>query len=158
MDSSLGELFRRSRGAPIDYQGWKVYAIFERQIGSQQIIHVRLESSRERPQGVCIKIVKGTLLVNAQQLNEAVIWTDTAPPSVRIVCQPEGKATLKIWNTWKDDAGIVHAWIGNGGMLVDSSPERVRLRCSDGIGEVSFDDLAVWLRFESHASTDLAVK
>jgi hypothetical protein len=28
-----------------------------------------------------------------------------------------GKATLKVWNVWKYD-DVVHAWIGNAGMLV----------------------------------------
>jgi hypothetical protein len=154
MEPSLGELFRRSRGAPIEYRGRRVQAIFEHPLESEDIIHIQLQSLRERPQGVCIKIVIGTLLVNAQRLNETVLWTDTAPASVRLVCQPKGKAVLKIWNTWKDEQGVQHAWIGNSGMLVETSPERVRFRCSDGIGDVDFNDLTVLLTFESRASTD----
>ena|ERR1700737_290190 len=152
MQPTLAELFRRSRGAPIEIQGRTVHALFEHRLGGPEVVRVELRSNRPRPEGVCFKIVKGNLVINEQRLREAVLWTDTAPGSVRILCQPKGTgAVLKVWNTWKDDQGTQHAWIGNAGMLVENTPDGVILRCSDGIGDIDFDDLIVSLRFEPAA-------
>jgi hypothetical protein len=56
--------------------------------------------------------------------------------------------TLQIWNSWLlGDAE--HAWIGNSGMVVeelsvpDDAAARMRLWCSDGLGDPQFDDLVV---------------
>ncbi len=149
IEPSLGELFRRSRGAAVEHHGRTVHPIFEREFEEETSVTVRLESLRARPEGICLKIANGSFIINEQKLTEAVLWTDTAPPEVAIVCRPKGKALLKIWNTWKDEHGVQHAWIGNSGMLVEHSGERVCLRCSDGIGGVDFDDLTVWLTFRT---------
>ncbi len=151
MQATLGELFKRSRGAPIEVQGRTVHPLFEHPLAGPEICRVQLRSNAARPEGVCVKIVKGTLMINGQQLSEAVLWTDTAPDVVPIVCQPKkGRgAVLKVWNTWKDEQGTQHAWIGNAGMLVEGTEDGVVLRCSDGIGEAHFDDLIVSLSFET---------
>jgi hypothetical protein len=150
MQPTLGELFRRSRGAPIEFQGRTVHALFEHPLSGPEIGQVELRSNQPRPEGVCVTIVKGSLLINGQQLPEAVLWADTAPACVTVVCQPKGaSAVLRVWNTWKDEQGTQHAWIGNAGMLVEIAGECVILRCSDGMGDVDFDDLIVSIRFET---------
>jgi hypothetical protein len=152
MEPTLGERFRRSSSAQLEVNGRTVHALFERRLGGPEVVRLELRSSRPRPEGVCLKIVGGNLLINEQRLREAVLWTETAPGCVRIVCQPkETGAVLKVWNTWKDEQGTQHAWIGNAGMLAESTADGVILRCSDGIGDVDFEDLIVSLQFEPAA-------
>jgi hypothetical protein len=43
----------------------------------------------------------------------------------------------------------MQAWIGDAGMLIDEEGDRVRLRCSDGVGGISFTDLVVELEFSA---------
>ncbi len=61
---------------------------------------------------------------------------------------PARPVTLQLWNSWLiGDAE--HAWTGNSGVVVEELdvPEgadaRLRLWCSDGLGDPQFDDLVV---------------
>jgi hypothetical protein len=49
---------------------------------------------------------------------------------------------LDIWNSWSYE-GVDSSWLGNAGMLVESSATGYLLRCSDGLGDPAFDDLVV---------------
>ncbi len=57
---------------------------------------------------------------------------------------------LQIWNSWILGDGE-HAWIGNSGIVREDLPvpegasQRVRLWCSDGLGDPDFDDLVLLL-------------
>jgi hypothetical protein len=54
---------------------------------------------------------------------------------------------VRAWNVWRDDSSTIGAWVGNAGMLIeDLGDSRVRLCCSDGFGEPTFDDLVVDMR------------
>ena len=70
---------------------------------------------------------------------------DTEP---RSVTKPARPVTLQVWNSWLiGDAE--HAWTGNSGVVVeeldvpDGADARLRLWCSDGLGDPQFDDLVV---------------
>lgn len=62
--------------------------------------------------------------------------------------------SVRIWNAWRDDAGTMHAWIGNAGILIEELPNKVTiLRCSDGFGGPAFDDLVVRLKLSEEEGT-----
>lgn len=95
-----------------------------------------------------MSIKKGQLTVDGQTMNRLVLWTDTAPEVVQVVCRPpKAGAVLRAWNNW-DRNGTMMAWLGNAGMLVEDQNDCVVLRCSDGIGPPDFEDLVVELRLE----------
>lgn len=93
-------------------------------------------------------INKGRLFVNNQEAKHIILWVDTAPSDVEIVCKaPRTGAVIRIWNAWRDSAGTTQAWLRNAGMLVDATGAGVILRCSDGLGPPDFDDLIVKIQF-----------
>lgn len=57
---------------------------------------------------------------------------------------------LQLWNSWLLGAAE-HAWTGNSGIVVEEleppagAKSRMRLWCSDGLGDPQFDDLVVLL-------------
>lgn len=62
--------------------------------------------------------------------------------------KPQRPVTLQLWNSWLIGGGE-HAWTGNSGLVIEELevPEgantRLRLWCSDGLGDPQFDDLVV---------------
>ena len=56
--------------------------------------------------------------------------------------------TLQLWNSWSLGQGQ-HSWTGNSGIVMEEldapvgASRRVRLWCSDGLGDPEFDDLVV---------------
>lgn len=73
---------------------------------------------------------------------------------------PDGQ-TIQIWNSWSI-ADCDHSWIGNSGIVCEKldAPEgasqRMRLWCSDGLGDPQFDDLVVVLTVGPRPSAEVA--
>ena len=99
-------------------------------------------------QAVRLKIERGLVIANHQRLTDVVLWADTSPPVVEIAIEPNGEhhATLKVWNAWRDD-GVMQAWFGDAGMIVEESSAGLWLRCSDGVGEMDFSDVVFEVSF-----------
>jgi len=144
---TLNERLADSKGEPFEYEGLTVHGVYRRDVHQDDLLQVRFV--RRTPtirQGLQLKTNRGQLLVNGQSLKSGVLWMDTAPEVVEIVCHPPRPgATLSIWNVWERE-GIVHAWVGNAGMLVEQRNDAVVLKCSDGVGKPDFQDLVVELR------------
>jgi len=147
-EKSLSERLAESKGQPIEYEGRAVHASYHREVHSGDVLFVRfIKSAGEARQGLSISLKKGALRVNEQSLRDVVLWKDTAPELVEIVCQtPKQGAVLSVWNAW-DRSGILQAWLRNAGMLVEEQDDAVILRCSDGVGPPDFGDLVVELKF-----------
>lgn len=146
----LSELFMAAQGAPIEVDGQLVHMMYELPpIGGPATLHVSLEASETRPQGVRLKARNGKVQVNDRLVDDVVLWSDTVPPIVTAIVQPQSPRkpmTLRVWNAWRDPAGTMQAWIGDAGMLVEEDePGKVVLRCSDGFDAPTFDDLVVHL-------------
>lgn len=90
-----------------------------------------------------------TLVADQRRRIEFVIpHRDEASVDTVEISSPALPVTLQVWNSWLiGDAE--HAWTGNSGMVVEQleTPEntsaRMRLWCSDGLGDPQFDDLVV---------------
>lgn len=75
-----------------------------------------------------------------------LLWCDTAPDlvAVQVRQKPRARRSLKVWNVWRTGTDVTHAWLRNAAMQVEGEPtRRLTLRCSDGIGDPTFDDLIV---------------
>lgn len=150
MSARLAERLAAAQGAPIEVDGKLVHMMFELPpISDAAELHIELETDSARPQAVRLKARGGKLLLNDQLVDDVVLWSDTAPPSVTASLRPQSSGkpmTLRVWNAWRDPAGTMQAWIGDAGMLVEEpAPGAVVLRCSDGFDAPSFDDLIVRL-------------
>lgn len=66
--------------------------------------------------------------------------------AIEFVIRPDRRSVIRLWNAW-ELRGVHHAWTGNSGIIteeLDAPPgadRRVRLWCSDGFGNPTFDDL-----------------
>jgi hypothetical protein len=148
---SLSELFAKSGGEPILLGDQQVHSIFVGKIWTGDHVRVRRLGVTASPvQALRLKIVGGKLLINKQSLRDIVLWSDTAPEETVLVAEnADSGATIKIWNAWRDSQGTMQAWLGDAGMLIDKKGVRgIRLRCSDGLGGVNFDDLVVEIEFD----------
>lgn len=147
---TLGERFRESRGAPLSVDDHLVHMIYERSVEFGDILGVhRLKQCKKPVQALRLKIDSGTLSIDGKKLKDIVLWADSSPEFVEVKCLPRDgeKATLKVWNAWRDDEGVMQAWIGNAGVLIDEHESGALLHCSGGTESVDFENLVVDLRF-----------
>ncbi len=73
---------------------------------------------------------------------EMVFWADTSPETVNITVSSKDGCELKVWNVWRID-GLTQAWVGNSGLIIENQGNKIKLLCSDGVGEPSFSDLII---------------
>src|SRR4051794_11547688 len=115
MPISLADRFMEAQGGPIELNGRLVHTMYELPlIAEPTTVHVRLAANAQAPQGLHVKARDGEIHVNNQVLDNIILWTDTAPGDVSLDLRPaNGKTmTVRMWNVWRDDAGTVHAWLG----------------------------------------------
>lgn len=101
--------------------------------------------SPDRAQALHAKPDTGSLVANGVSLRDAIFWSDTVPSEFIVSFMSAKPTKLKLWNEWRDHRGTEHAWLGNAGIVVVRNGVEFELRCSDGIGEPTFEDLIVKL-------------
>jgi hypothetical protein len=96
-----------------------------------------------------MKLHGGTIVVDNKELKDVVLWRDTAPHEMTIVCKSDRRAELRVWNCWRDDRGTIQAWVGNSGMSVQPGDDgnRMTIECNSQ-PTVTFEDLVFELAFE----------
>jgi hypothetical protein len=148
---NLSELLAEARGLPIQFGGFEVRAIYEIPIPETSRLHISfIHAATSRPQALRIRSEKVMLKVRESRVKDAIFWVETAPREFEVIADPPTSgASIKVWNEWRDRAGIQNAWMGNAGMVVTTADNLVTLRCSDGIGEPEFDDFIVSIRIEA---------
>jgi hypothetical protein len=149
VSEKLSDLFESAQAASVDWDGQLVHSMYELP-PLETGVELRIEfddPNPARPEGLRLKVRGGTLRVADQELDDIVLWSDSAPRIVTAQVLPtKGAASVRVWNCWRDPAGTVQAWIGNAGMLVEVTTDGVVLRCSDGFDDVSFNDLVARIR------------
>jgi hypothetical protein len=147
--ATLAELFTRSRGAPQDVGGVPVHNIYRRAVSDGQVVLIRRIHAAASPQGLRVKVDKGAIEVNGRKLKDVVLWSDGSPQEIEIQCDIGKRTTgeLRVWNCWKDEKGVMQAWLGDAGIVIDETEDRVELRCGDGTHRFDPKDLVVELRF-----------
>lgn len=149
--TTLAERFAKSRGEPQDVGGTLVHNIYRRLVAAGEALRVRRIRAVAAPvQGLRVKVDKGTMTVNGRELQDVVLWADSAPSEVELVCHTGKHATgeLRVWNCWKERDGVMQAWLGDAGMTIEDGRERVGIRCSDGTHPFEPSDFEVELLFE----------
>lgn len=143
---SLADRFRLERRAVITVDGDRVRAAFGLPVPAGATLRLRRRfASTARPQGLRL-VADVDLLVGDTAARDLTLWTTTAPDVVEVRLATDRDTTVQLWNTWWSD-GVAQAWLGNAGFLIETDltgdDPVVVLWCSDGVGEVSFDDLVV---------------
>jgi len=140
----LDELFRLSKGQPVEWSGrllWKAYKI---QLGSRfERATISVRAFKDDPvQGICLRLKSGQLEVEGQKSDGMVFWMDTAPTVLDIGIYGERDSVLEVWNCWRGKFGERAAWLRNAGLFADAPDDRhYRFCCSDGPGPVDFTAL-----------------
>jgi hypothetical protein len=144
----LAELLSASRGGPINWNGRTVQMLYELGgIESSARMSVRfLRVSGDRPQALRLKVFGGRFTMRGQEESDIVVWADVPNPDATMQVVPRRQGTpfsVRLWNAWRDSAGIMQAWVGNAALEAEPIEGGVLLRCSDGFGAATFDDLIV---------------
>jgi hypothetical protein len=144
----LADRFAASRGAPIWIGGDEVYCIYRRLLAHGDELIVRRRSARAEPvSGLRLKLRNGQFAVGERRFAEVVLWADTSPAEVALGCDAGGgEAELAMWNCWRSSGGVVQAWLGDAGMVVEEPTDDdapTTLRCSAGIGAFDPSGLVV---------------
>jgi hypothetical protein len=150
--SSFGAEFAGNRGRPLIVNGDTVVQMIRRSINPGTRIRIVWRRAIETPvQGIRIKVRKGKLLLGDQELEEFVLWRDTAPVEVVFTYRSKKPGEVLIWNCWRDDLGVMQAWIGNAGMRVsEATSDHLIVDCNSR-SEITFADLSFDVFFEERA-------
>ena len=148
---NLAERFAESKGRPLEVDGVLVHAIYRRVVTPGELVRIRRVHAVSSPtQGLRLSLKKGLAEIDGQKLKDVVFWADTAPSHVEVVCHT-GKASsaeLCVWNCWKKDDGVMHAWLCDAGMVIEEEGPRVSIHCGDGTHPFAPRDLEIELMFE----------
>jgi len=143
--NSLAAAFSKGNGRKVTWKGQTVESVIEIPVqDGDRIMLTRLTSSTTRAQALKLGIDKGELRANGVLMQTAAIWTHTSPLEIQIDVVGRRAKSVDVWNSWSSD-GVDSAWLGNAGMVVERTSSITTLRCSDGLGDPTFDDLVVKL-------------
>lgn len=146
---TLAEQFTRNNGKPVVVDGQHVVMLFRQMVEAGQVVRIRWIKKLDAPvQGISLRAKGGTLRVSDTNASDIVLWGDTSPGEVELVCFGTSIAEIAIWNCWRDGNGVAHAWIGNSGIVVrDNGAGKYLLRCNCRT-DISFEDLVFEVGFE----------
>ena len=136
MSSNLAAAFRNGNRQKNEMAGRGSFtSFFHIGVKEGDTIEVkRLDASPTRAQALKIAVDKGSLRTNGVVLSPIAIWTHTSPEQVTLHVVGRKARSIDIWNSWSFD-GVDSSWLGNAGMIVESTDNVHTLRCSDGLGE-----------------------
>ncbi|PLR79589.1 hypothetical protein CVD25_22450 [Bacillus canaveralius] len=143
---SLAEMFIKNKGEAININGSLVVMSHRLEVNTGQDVKIEfIRTKNDFRQGIEFSLDKrkGYIEVNNQKLNSPVFWVDTAPSTFIFKCFPKKETgQLNLWNIWQYNDDRVDAWIGNAGIIAEQEDEGIFIfRCSNGIGDIDFDDL-----------------
>jgi hypothetical protein len=145
---SFSELFKKSKGQPIVYEGKVLQMVDRLEFSSEAQLQVVFESTKgEWRQGVYL-YGDGTFEVNGETIKKAIVlWVDTAPPVISIKVKSK-KGICSVKNVWDTGNGVMESWHNGAAMIVEKSENVRKYRCNDGKSDEDFDDLV--FRIEGH--------
>lgn len=153
MKASLSAMFIEHKGKPLNIDGNQVVMSHKVEVVKNQEVRIELISWKsEYRQGIEVSLDtrKGMVEVNGEKLSDPIFWTDSAPRCFAFKCHPrKAIGHLNILNIWqhRDSEGRIDAWVGNAGIIIHQEEEGSFLfSCSNGIGEVHFDDIVFRIR------------
>lgn len=150
---TFAEEFARAHGNPIEAGGRTVVSILRHPVRSGDQVRIVWRKSIPSPvQGIRLKLQGGSLAIDGVKFADVVLWRDTAPHESVIVCNASrSTGELRVWNCWRDDRGVMQAWVGNSGMVVEERDARaLRVLCNCR-SEVTFADLVFDMEFEGRS-------
>ena len=152
---TLADRFRTQRTDRIRVDGIEIVSMAEIELPANSVLEVLVEDSRpDIEQSLRILSSGGDITIANADFEPAesiLVLGETYPAFEIIFADPDSAGgRLQLWNSWILGDGE-HSWIGNSGIIVEPLPvpvgasNRLRLWCSDGLGDPDFDDLVLLL-------------
>ena len=152
---TLADRFRTQRTDRILVDGIEVLSLVEVDVPKDSVLEVIVEDSRpDIEQSLRIRSKSDDVAIVGSNLAAAesmLVLTETFPVFEVEFADPDSDGgTIQIWNSWILGDGE-HSWVGNSGIvkehieIPEGASERLRLWCSDGLGDPDFDDLVLLL-------------
>ena len=150
INMEFADQFAKNPGQPLIVNGHEVVAMMRRTVLPDSQIRLIWRSARPLPvQGISVTLRGGKLSVNGADLKDVVLWRDTAPDEVLLVCHARKPVELLIWNCWRIDRDVTMAWVGNAAMrVVETGPNSVSVACNSR-HEITIADLVFDVTFEA---------
>ena len=146
---TLSELFADAPGPVVQYEGLTVHGAVFRYVNKAGRFVVRFFHAVHNPiQALAINIRPGQLFIAGEESPKMLLRLDTSPNVVEVRYLPSSNGSkISLYNAWINEEGGTDAWLTHAGMLVEEIGNKITLRCSDGQGEPTFDDLIVEIEF-----------
>lgn len=152
---TLADRFRTQRTDRIRVDGIEVVSMTEIVLAKDSVLEVLVEDSRpDIEQSLRVRSRSGTIEVVGTDFDPSesiLVLAETYPAfEIGFSSLDDDTGVLQLWNSWILGDGE-HAWVGNSGIVVEQLPvpegasDRMRLWCSDGLGDPDFDDLVLLL-------------
>jgi hypothetical protein len=138
---SFHEMFLKSKGQPVEYNGHLIRMSDLIPITDGQHIRIVFESANsDWRQGVYLS-TDGSFEVNGQNVRKAVVlWKDTAPREVLLQVQTK-QGAFRVKNVWDVGDGVMHSGHNGAAMISEEASSSRRYKCNDGRADDDFDDL-----------------
>jgi hypothetical protein len=147
---SFEDLFLKSKGQPVDYDGRTIQMVDRLKIGPSASIRLIFESvDADWRQGISLTI-DGCFEVNGQKIEKSIVlWQDSAPQEVALSVLSK-KGELQVKNVWDVGDGTIHSWHNGAAMIVEGDELSRRYLCNDGRADDDFNDLVFRLEIEKN--------
>lgn len=159
---TLADRFRTQRTDRIRVDGIEVLSLVEIDVDPDDVVEILVETSRvDLDQALNVRSSAGNLVAVQNRTRTADDFDADEGLGFELVtilasqvrrCELAGLSsttqTLQFWNSWLMGEAQ-HAWTGNSGIVAEEmdvptgASARLRLWCSDGLGDPQFDDLVV---------------
>jgi uncharacterized protein len=135
---------------PVDWYGTTVHPLYSETLGADPaVITLAMRESSPPPGllglGIGLSVIGGHVALGERRLLGVDVWSDAISAGISLDVSAAGPtAAVTLTPVWMEVGGEVVSWTGNYGVLIDrSSTGNTVLRCSVGVGPVSFADLVV---------------
>jgi hypothetical protein len=159
---TLADRFRTQRTDRIRVDGVEVLSLVEIDVEQEELVEVLIETARtDIDQALNIRSSLSDLVALSDSGQspddfdddkglgfELVTVQASQVHRVELACAETSPHSLQLWNSWVMGDSH-HSWTGNSGIVAEElevppgASTRVRLWCSDGLGDPQFDDLVV---------------
>ncbi len=159
---TLADRFRTQRTDRIRVDGVEVLSLVEIEVAPEELVEILVETARKDvEQALNIRSSVGGLIALSDRDRsnddfdhdeglgfELVTVLASHVRRAELTSSEASSHSLQLWNSWVMGENH-HSWTGNSGIVAEKldvppgASTRVRLWCSDGLGDPQFDDLVV---------------
>lgn len=138
--------FINAKGAPIEYNGFKLLMIDRVSVKRKFSGTLKLISTNsEWKQAVCLDVLNGKLKMPFGEGKKVALWEDYLRGEPLPFEGTTKNLQLSVYNAWEQidhlGTGFTNYWQHGAAMIVEVNGNTRRYRCNDGHPDDNFDDI-----------------